>query len=120
MATKTSNAGYDSDWGLEPKLSVDPALLDASVDGQGGTIKGKPVFTGDQAAFFLNRGDPIDARAGVLLRARQTAGDGIGGFHRGEFCHVDLWHCQASSWKRRTDRNTTGAPDAIFIRDQPP
>ncbi|MGZ8335029.1 MAG: M10 family metallopeptidase C-terminal domain-containing protein [Allosphingosinicella sp.] len=33
------------------------ALMEASVDGQGGTIRGKPVFTIDEASFYLNRGD---------------------------------------------------------------
>ncbi|WP_114952115.1 M10 family metallopeptidase C-terminal domain-containing protein [Sphingosinicella terrae] len=31
--------------------------LQGSVDGQGGTIRGKPVFTIEEAAFQLNRGD---------------------------------------------------------------
>jgi serralysin len=30
---------------------------EGSVDGQGGTIRGKPVFTIDEAAYYLNRGD---------------------------------------------------------------
>ena len=32
------------------------APYDASVDGQGGTIRDKPVFTIEQAAYYLNRG----------------------------------------------------------------
>jgi len=31
--------------------------LEGSVDGQGGTIRGKPVFTIEDAAYYLNRGD---------------------------------------------------------------
>ncbi|SMF67896.1 serralysin [Allosphingosinicella indica] len=31
----------------------------ANVDGQGGTIRGKPVFTKEEVAYYLNRGDGI-------------------------------------------------------------
>lgn len=33
-----------------------PVILDASVDGQGGEIRNKPVFTAEEAAAYLNRG----------------------------------------------------------------
>ncbi len=55
--------------GYEPDLAVDRLQLDdlvynpllsegISVDGDGGSIRNKPVFTVDEAAFYLNRGDP--------------------------------------------------------------
>ena len=50
-------------------LSLDPVTLDASVDGQGGTIRGKPVFTIEQAAFQLNRGDGLITVDGVTYRS---------------------------------------------------
>lgn len=46
----------------KPTLNIDEdgstrVAQEASVDGQGGTIRGKPVFTIEQAAYYLNRGD---------------------------------------------------------------
>ena len=38
-------------------MDGDLIIYDASVDGQGGTIRNKPVFTADEAAEYLNRGD---------------------------------------------------------------
>lgn len=40
-------------------------LLDASVDGQGGTIRDKPVWDVDQIAFQLNRGEGVKYYEGV-------------------------------------------------------
>lgn len=42
---------------------------DASVDGQGGTIRGKPVFTIDQVIFQLNRGDGLITENGVTYES---------------------------------------------------
>ena len=61
MRIRNVEDGYHGDWGLG-RTTVDNDgvfLLDASVDGQGGTIRDKPVFTKDEAAFYLNRGDGI-------------------------------------------------------------
>ncbi len=43
--------------------------LDASVDGQGGTIRAKPVWDIDQIAFQLNRGDGLITEGGITYRS---------------------------------------------------
>ena len=51
----------DSDLRVDSILAARANTLTAqegSVDGQGGTIRGKPVLTVDDVAFYLNRGDP--------------------------------------------------------------
>lgn len=63
--------GYHPDLVPAPVLNIDgaaPVTSEASVDGQGGTIRGKPVFTIEQAAYYLNRGDDgqDDGNGGVI------------------------------------------------------
>ncbi len=74
---------------------------------------------GEGLDLAIDRGDPLEAGAGIVLGRGQAAGDGIGGFHRGEFGHVDLGH-GGDPHEKRADRTTTGAPDATFTGDQPP
>jgi serralysin len=42
---------------------------EGSVDGQGGSIRGKPVWTIDEAAYYLNRGDGLITEGGVTYRS---------------------------------------------------
>ena len=50
--------GYESDFSLgRVELEADSVLMEASVDGQGGTIRDKPVWDIEQIGFQLNRGD---------------------------------------------------------------
>jgi serralysin len=70
---------------LAPALDVAVTPVDASVDGQGGEIRGKPVFTIDQVVEQLNRGGagwtpdsvdhavPRDGDVSVLNFGFQTA-----------------------------------------------
>ena len=44
---------YEGDWPTMP--SIDLTALEASVDGQGGNLRNKPVFTGEQAAEYIHR-----------------------------------------------------------------
>lgn len=63
---------YEDDWGLgrsgEEMLRIVGEPQQASVDGQGGTIRGKPVWDIDQIAFQLNRGDGLVTIGGVTYR----------------------------------------------------
>ncbi|TVV71091.1 M10 family metallopeptidase C-terminal domain-containing protein [Sphingomonas solaris] len=67
--TRSVSDGYHDDFGLGRVAVDDAMLLDASVDGQGGTIRGKPVFTIDQASFQLNRGDGLFTIGGVTYES---------------------------------------------------
>ncbi|RDE05312.1 M10 family metallopeptidase C-terminal domain-containing protein [Sphingomonas aracearum] len=76
--TRNIEDGYHDDWSVGRVYAEDVAApthtaplepLDASVDGQGGTIRGKPVFTIDQAAYYLNRGDGLITEGGVTYRS---------------------------------------------------
>jgi serralysin len=53
--------GFEGDFALGRTLVGGDAmlLLEGSVDGQGGALRGKPVFTAQQAADYLNRGDGL-------------------------------------------------------------
>jgi serralysin len=58
---------YESDWALgRVEVGGDAMLLDASVDGQGGTLRNLPVFTVEQAAFYLNRGAGLQTAGGEV------------------------------------------------------
>jgi serralysin len=75
--TRNIDDGYHGDWSLGRLFADDIAYaptgprtpLDASVDGQGGTIRGKPVFTIDEAAYYLNRGDGLITVDGVTYES---------------------------------------------------
>jgi serralysin len=62
---------YESDWSVGRTevggdamfYTADP--MDASVDGQGGELRDLPVFTIEQAAFYLNRGAGLQQDGGV-------------------------------------------------------
>ena len=57
---------YESDWALgRVEVGGDAMLLEASVDGQGGELRDLPVFTIEQAAFYLNRGIGLQQDGGV-------------------------------------------------------
>jgi serralysin len=64
--------GYQSDFSTG-RTEVDGDgvfyLAEASVDGQGGTIRDKPVFTIEEAAFYLNRGDGLIVEGGVTYQS---------------------------------------------------
>lgn len=59
--------GYQGDLGIDRTEIGGP--LEASVDGQGGSIRGKPVFTIDEAAYYLNRGDGLIKVGGVTYES---------------------------------------------------
>lgn len=67
LAKRAIEDGYQGDLGID-RTEIG-GLLEASVDGQGGTIRGKPVFTGDQAAYYLNRGDGLFTVNGVTYES---------------------------------------------------
>ena len=60
--TRTLEDGYQADYSVgRTEVGGDamfyvPTPSDASVDGQGGEIRDKPVFTIEEAAYYLNRG----------------------------------------------------------------
>jgi serralysin len=57
---------YESDWALgRVEVGGDAMLLQASVDGQGGVLRNLPVFSIEQAAFYLNRGIGLQTFEGV-------------------------------------------------------
>lgn len=56
---KSIDEGYQPDFPGQQLVDIDPTPSDASVDGQGGTIRDKPVFTIEEAAYYLNRGDGL-------------------------------------------------------------
>ncbi|SMF61553.1 M10 family metallopeptidase [Allosphingosinicella indica] len=70
MTIKSIEDGYQSDrqtpfWEQADLVRFGPRTYEASVDGQGGTIRGKPVFTKEEAAYYLNRGDGVITVNGV-------------------------------------------------------
>jgi serralysin len=79
FARKNHQDGYEGDWGTPDY--IDPSMLefapapeptDASVDhlgGTGTTIRDKPVFTEEEAAFYLNRGDGLITSGGVTYES---------------------------------------------------
>lgn len=79
--------GYHGDFGVGRIVSEDGDVVfsgvrgpqEASVDGQGGTIRDKPVFTIEQAAFYLNRGDGLITEGGVTYGSGANW-DGAKGF----------------------------------------
>jgi serralysin len=79
--------GYHGDFGIGRVVSEDGDVVftgtrapqEASVDGQGGTIRDKPVFTIDEAAFYLNRGDGLFTIDGVTYGSGANW-DGAQGF----------------------------------------
>ena len=62
---------YQSDWSIgRVEVGGDAMFyLDASVDGQGGMIRDNPVFTAEQAAFYLNRGIGPQTSGGVTYNS---------------------------------------------------
>jgi serralysin len=74
MTIKSLSEGYQTDFSTG-RTEVDGDGMfyvrssDASVDGQGGSINDKPVFTIDQAKFQLNRGDGLITVDGVTYRS---------------------------------------------------
>jgi serralysin len=61
---------YESDWALgRVEVGGDAMLMEASVDGQGGTLRSLPVFTIDQAAYYLNRGAGPQLSGGVYYNS---------------------------------------------------
>ena len=56
MARYVNEFHYEDDWSAGRSYHDDLVYYDASVDGQGGTIRDKPVFTIEEAAYYLNRG----------------------------------------------------------------
>lgn len=67
--TRSLIDGYHDDFSLGRIYRDDIAALEASVDGKGGAIRGKPIFTIDQAAFYLNRGDGLITDGGVTYES---------------------------------------------------
>ncbi|MFS0736762.1 M10 family metallopeptidase [Sphingomonas sp. 1P06PA] len=66
---RSLDEGYHGDLGLGRAYIDDLVYLEANVDGQGGTIRGKPVFTLDQVIFQLNRGDGLITENGVTYES---------------------------------------------------
>jgi serralysin len=72
LLSDTPTHGYHDELGIGRVVWDDGSVIftgrgpqEASVDGQGGTIRDKPVFTIDQAAYYLNRGDGPIVEGGV-------------------------------------------------------
>lgn len=66
---RSLDEGYHGDLGLGRAYLDDLVYLEANVDGQGGSIRGKPVFTLDQVIFQLNRGDGLITEGGVTYES---------------------------------------------------
>jgi serralysin len=56
MPREIEQLRYEDDWSAGRLYHDDLVYYDASVDGQGGHIRDKPVFTIEEAAYYLNRG----------------------------------------------------------------
>jgi len=65
MRTRTLSDGYQGEDFFGGVTIGGDTVLNGSVDGQGGTIRDKPVFTIEQAAYYLNRGDGVFTVDGV-------------------------------------------------------
>ena len=67
MPTRSLEDGYQDDLSVgRVDVGGDAQFyLDANVDGTGGSIRDKPVFTADQIAWYLNRGDGVITYQGV-------------------------------------------------------
>lgn len=76
--TRSLADGYHSDYSLGRVYADDIAALEASVDGQGGAIRGKPVFNIDQVIFQLNRGDGLITEGGVTYQSGAVWNGAIG------------------------------------------
>ena len=59
---------YEADWAVgRVEVGGDAMfLLDASVDGQGGELRDLPVFSVEEAAFYLNRGIGLQTEDGIV------------------------------------------------------
>ena len=71
MYYRSIDEGYQSDFSVG-RVTFDGDsvfLLDASVDGQGGTIRDKPVWDIEQIAYQLNRGDGVQEFEGVYYNS---------------------------------------------------
>lgn len=91
MGREVNEIHEEGDWGYGRTTLDDLVYMDGSVDGDGGSIRDKPVWDADFIAYYLNRGD------GII-----TDSDGVeyesGAIWGGAAGDVNRWYTPAQSF----------------------